>query len=172
MYVLLDIWYDMARFGRSDRATIELKLFLSVTLSRKYYVNSDLKTMNAYYSSHTHSIAVLFKFTFYITFRQLSRLSPTQILGHATDCHCAGHHRQAGPQLRSGDCFRVNWPTLTLHIFFRISLFFTSSLPQFSLSVHYQLLHSKHLSTWVHHSQNAGGVFCDYLLHRFHVWWD
>ena len=54
MYVLLDIWYDMARFSRSDRrAIIKLKLLLSVTLRRRYYVNSDLKTMNAWYSSPT-----------------------------------------------------------------------------------------------------------------------
>ena len=89
--------------------------------------NKDNRRQVTISFSNSIAIALLFKFTFYITFltivKTLTRSWVTQ-----TDCDCAGHHSGAG------DCFRVNWPMLTLtpRIFFRISLFLTSSILTFS----------------------------------------
>ena len=87
------------------------------------------------------------------------------------DCFCAGHQRQAEADTGTGDCFRVNWPTLTLHIFFRISLFFTSSILTFSSLSASVLTISFQLEFIIHISQNAVSVCCDYFVHLFHDRW-
>ena len=114
IYVLA--WYMI----RQIQAMIELKLLLSVTHKTtvcEQKENNDCLELISYYSSLAFQVHILYDSPDNCQDSHQLRSWVTQLIVTA---------------LVTGDCFRVNWPTLTLRIFFGISLFLTSSILTFS----------------------------------------
>ena len=116
-------WFNLC-FGliydTADTAMIELKLLLSVTHKTavcEQKENNDCLELIWYYSSLAFQVHILYDSPDNCQDSHQLRSWVTQLIVTA---------------LVTGDCFRVNWPTLTLRIFFRISLFLTSSILTFS----------------------------------------
>ena len=141
----LDIWYGRYSDDRTQTSF--------VCHTKLLYV-SKKKTMNVWNSSHIIP-AVLFKFTFYMTLLTIVKTLTSSD---------PGSRNWLSLRWSSQTVFVLTGPR-SLFAFSLESLF--SSLPQFSLSVHYQPLVSKHL--W--HFLKPGfilNIFRKNEVHIFH----